>query len=69
MASRSKTTFQKRQKERARIDKRRDKAERREQRKTEKDTHGEGPPIAPIDPADLGLPPLEEPGEGQSAPL
>jgi hypothetical protein len=64
LAGRSSTTFQKRQKELARIEKRRDKAARKEQRKLEKDDGGSGPPIEPLDPADVGLPGLEKIGEG-----
>lgn len=68
MAGRSNTTFQKRQKELARIEKRRDKAARKEQRKQEKDESGGGPPIEPLDPADVGLPELEQIGEGHPGP-
>jgi hypothetical protein len=64
LASRSSTTFQKRQKELARIEKRRDKAARREQRKAEKPDGGGGPPIEPLDPADVGLPELDRIGQG-----
>lgn len=64
MAARSSTTFQKRQKELARIEKRRDKEARKEQRKLSKDEPGGGPPIEPLDPADVGLPDLEKIGEG-----
>ena len=64
MAGRSGSTFQKRQKELARIEKRRDKAARKEQRKVDKDEGGGGPPVEPLDPADVGLPDLEKIGEG-----
>ena len=60
MARRSSSTFQKRQRELAKIDKRRDKEERRQQRRAESDSDGSGPPIEPIDPADVGLPELDE---------
>lgn len=67
MAGRSNTTFQKRQKELARQEKRRDKAEKRAQRKLGKDTQtSSGPPIEPLDPeafpelTDLGHPPQEK---------
>jgi hypothetical protein len=64
LAGRSGSTFQKRQKELARIEKRRDKAARKEQRKVDKDEGGGGPPVEPLDPADVGLPDLEKIGEG-----
>jgi hypothetical protein len=60
LARRSSSTFQKRQRELAKIDKRRDKAEKKQQRRSESDSDGSGPPIEPIDPADLGLPDLDE---------
>ena len=60
MASRSHTRFQKRLKELARANKRRDKEEKKMQRKSERVSDGGGPPIEPIDPVDLGLPPLED---------
>ena len=60
MASRSSTTFQKRQRELKRLEKRRDKDERKEIRKKHKGNGGDGPPIESIDPTDLGLPELEE---------
>lgn len=60
LASRSNTRFQKRQKELARANRRRDKDEKRQQRRAEKVSDGSGPPIEAMDPADLGLPPLEE---------
>ena len=60
LASRSNTRFQKRLKELARAAKRREKAEKKALRKAQKMTGGGGPPIEPIDPVDLGLPPLEE---------
>jgi hypothetical protein len=60
LARRSSSTFQKRQRELAKIDKRRDKAERKQQRRSESDTDGSGPPIEAIDPADVGLPELDE---------
>ena len=63
MASRSNSKFQKRQKERARAEKREDKAARKERRKLEKDDSGGGPPIEAVDPADLGLPDPEGLGE------
>jgi hypothetical protein len=68
LAGRSGSTFQKRQKELARIEKRRDKAARKEQRKSDtKDEPGGGPPIEPLDPADVGLPELEQIGEGHAS--
>ena len=48
------TTFQKRQKEMKRLEKQRDKAERRAQKKLIKPVPG-GPPVEAMDPADLGL--------------
>jgi hypothetical protein len=60
LARRSSSTFQKRQRELAKIDKRKDKLARREQRRAESDSDGTGPPIEAIDPADVGLPELEE---------
>jgi hypothetical protein len=48
------TTFQKRQKEMKRLEKARDKAERRAQKKLIKPAPG-GPPIEAMDPTDLGL--------------
>ena len=47
MATRSRTTFKKRQKELARMEKQRDKAAKRVQRKLAKSDHepGQGPPI------------------------
>ncbi len=60
MASRSNTRFQKRLKELARAAKRREKDEKKAQRKAQKMTGGGGPPVEPMDPEDLGLPPLEE---------
>ena len=48
------TTFQKRQKEMKRLEKARDKAERRAQKKLIKPAPG-GPPIEALNPADLGL--------------
>ena len=60
MASRSNTRFQKRLKELARANKRREKEEKKQQRKAARVHDGSGPPIEAIDPADLGLPPLEE---------
>lgn len=72
MASRSNTRFQKRLKELARANKRRDKEEKKQQRKAERVSDGGGPPVEAIDPVDLGLPPLEEEeetvGEGSAAP-
>lgn len=65
MASRSSTTFQKRQRELKRLEKRRDKDERKEVRKKHKGNGGEGPPIEAIDPTDLGLPELAEEEEEQ----
>ena len=63
MAGRSNTTFQKRQKELARQEKARDKAEKRAQRKLEKGpSDSSGPPIEPLDPdafpelAEIGRP-------------
>lgn len=56
MASRSNTKFQKRLKELARAEKQRDKAARKERRKLEKEKTGHGPPVEPLDPADVGLP-------------
>lgn len=60
MARRSSSTFQKRQRELAKLDRRRDKEERKQQRRAGSDTDGSGPPIEAIDPADVGLPELEE---------
>lgn len=60
MASRSNTTYQKRQKELARMEKRKDKAARRESRKQDKGNGGAGPPVEAMAPEDLGLPPEEE---------
>ena len=60
MASRSNTRFQKRLKELARANKRRDKNEKKQQRKSEKVDVGGGPPIEAINPEDLGLPPIDE---------
>jgi hypothetical protein len=60
LARRSSSTFQKRQRELAKIDKRRDKEERKQQRRAESESDGSGPPIEPIDPADVGLPDLEQ---------
>ena len=60
MASRSNTKFQKRQKELARAEKRKDKAAKKERRLAEKELNPGGPPIEAIDPADLGLPELSE---------
>jgi len=70
LASRSNTRFQKRLKELARANKRRDKEEKKQQRKAERVSDGAGPPIEAIDPVDLGLPPLEDEtvGEGSAAP-
>ena len=70
MASRSNTRFQKRLKELARANKRRDKEEKKLQRKAERVSDGAGPPIEAIDPVDLGLPPLEDEtvGEGSITP-
>jgi len=48
------TTFQKRQKEMKRLEKARDKAERRAQKKLIKPEPG-GPPVEAMNPADLGL--------------
>lgn len=60
MAARSRTTFQKRQKELARQEKARDKAARRVQRKLEKQAHpSSGPPIEELEP--LTAPPAETP--------
>jgi hypothetical protein len=44
----------------AKLDKRRDKAEKKQQRRSELEADGTGPPIEAIDPADLGLPELED---------
>ena len=60
MASRSNTKFQKRQKELARAEKRKDKAAKKERRLSEKEVNPGGPPIEAIDPADLGLPEMSE---------
>ncbi len=60
MASRSNTRFQKRLKELARANKRRDKEEKKQQRKAMRSSDGAGPPIEAMDPTDLGLPPVEE---------
>lgn len=58
MAARSRTTFQKRQKELARQEKARDKAARRVQRKLEKQANPSvgGPPIEELDPLDAPPP-------------
>ena len=50
----------KRQRELAKLDKRRDKAEKMQRRRSESETDGSGPPIEALDPADVGLPELEE---------
>jgi hypothetical protein len=63
LGRRSSSTFQKRQRELAKADKRRDKIERRQQRSSESERDGSGPPIEAIDPADLGLPELADLGE------
>jgi hypothetical protein len=52
MASRSHTTFKKRQKEQARAERQRDKAAKRQQRKQEKRPDGSGPPIEANEPED-----------------
>jgi hypothetical protein len=57
--ARPSTSFQKRQRELAKAEARREKIARREQRKKEGASDGGGPPIEAIDPADLGLPGLE----------
>ncbi len=67
MASRSNTRFQKRQKELARANRRRDKDEKKQQRRAVKGNDGDGPPIEAMDPADLGLTPLEEEEESTGA--
>jgi hypothetical protein len=58
MATRSRTTFQKRQKELARQERQRAKVARRAERKLTKPPAGSGPEIAPFE-DDMG-PPLEE---------
>lgn len=56
MAGRSRTTFRKREKELARLEKRKEKAERREQRKLDKQTQGPDDGVASAeDLEDLGL--------------
>lgn len=61
LASRSNTKFQKRQKELARAEKRKDKAAKKERRLSAKESNPDGgPPIEAIDPADLGLPEFSE---------
>jgi hypothetical protein len=58
MATRSRTTFKKRQKELARMEKQRDKAAKRVQRKlTKTGEPGEGPPIEGEEPDLLDLEP------------
>ncbi len=42
------------------MNRRRDKDEKKQQRKAVKVNDGSGPPIEAMDPADLGLTPLEE---------
>jgi hypothetical protein len=56
MATRSRTTFKKRQKELARMEKQRDKAARRVQRRLEKTEPGSGE-ISPEELEDLGIGP------------
>jgi len=70
LASRSNTRFQKRLKELARANKRRDKEEKKLQRKAERVSNGGGPPIEAIAPAVLALPPLEDEtvAEGSATP-
>ena len=53
MASRSRTTFQKRQKEMARAEKQRDKSAKRAQRKEEDTDRPAGPEIMSLEEADL----------------
>ena len=53
------TSFQKRKREIAKLEKRREKEARKEERKLAKTDDQNGPPIEMIDPADLGLPHLE----------
>ena len=66
MAGRSNTTFQKRQKELARQEKAREKAEKRAQRKLEKGpSDSSGPPIEPLDPD--AFPELAEMGRPEKA--
>jgi hypothetical protein len=56
LAGRSRTTFRKREKELARLEKRKEKAERREQRKLDKQTQGPDDGVASAeDLEDLGL--------------
>ncbi len=58
--ARPSTTFQKRQREVAKRQRRREKLERRETRAVDKDRSGPGgAPIEVLDPADVGLPQLE----------
>ncbi len=59
--ARPSVSYQKRRKEIARLEKRREKEAKREERKMDKG-QGEagGPPIEIVDPADLGLPELED---------
>ena len=57
--ARPSTSFQKRQRELAKLEARREKQARREQRKKENSETSGGPPVEEIDPADVGLPDLE----------
>ena len=54
-------------KELARVNRRRDKDEKKQQRRAVKVNDGSGPPIEAMDPADLGLAPLEEEEESAGA--
>lgn len=64
--SRLSTSFQKRQRELAKREKRKHRDEKREDRKVQSAESG-GAPIEVIDPADLGLPALDSIRSGESA--
>ncbi len=49
------------------MNRRRDKDEKKQQRRAVKVNDGSGPPIEAMDPADLGLAPLEEEEESTGA--
>jgi hypothetical protein len=59
MAGRGRTTFKKRQKEQIRLERREQKAARKLARKASREGEPGGPEIAELDPADVGLEPLE----------
>jgi len=65
MATRSRTTFKKRQKELARMEKQRDKAAKRVQRRLEKLMPKTGEPSDDLEDAGLGLEEPEETAEGE----